>query len=95
MRRGRDFYTETRTCKAFRMHYHVGGDAGFCIGRSDRYGGRTEFRKDISTPGRAYYITNKVRDAYKTTAPKDSATLHLPSDRDAYWGCCAGVGEKG
>jgi hypothetical protein len=66
------------------MHYHVGGDREFCIVYSKRHGGGTEFRKDISTPGRAYYITNKVRGAYKTTAPKDTATLHLPSDRDAY-----------
>jgi hypothetical protein len=29
---------------------------------------------------------NKVGGAYKTIEPMDSATLHLPSDRDAYWG---------
>jgi hypothetical protein len=69
------------------MHYHVtgwDGRRGFCIVCSKGHGGGAECRKDTSTPGRAYYIMSKVRGAYKTIAPMDSATLHLPSDRDAY-----------
>lgn len=57
---------------------------GLCIVYSKRNGGGAECRKDTSTPGRAYYIMNKVGGAYKTIEPMDSATLHLPSDRDAY-----------
>jgi hypothetical protein len=97
---GENFYTEIRTNRAFECIITWVGKGRFCVVYSKPHGDRTEFRKDVSTPGRTYYIMNKVGGTHKATAQKDTATLHLPSHRDAYWGYNGlkrdgGVGEKG